>query len=293
MEFNKKIACIILNYNDSSTTISMVNRIKEYAVFDYIVVVDNSSTDNSFYRITNNFKKYNKIKIIRTRKNKGYGDGNNFGIKYAYKKLNVEYAVVSNPDVNFSDEMVENLLKLLISKKVAMVSGVQRINGKVIADKAWKIPTAKAWTLVETKIFHKIMWNKYHYKESYFCSSYSYVDCVPGAMYLINIRDFLLVKGFDEDIFLFGEEVVLGWKLKRANKRILLANHKYYDHQHSVSINKAFNSKIKQLKILHKSKLFYYKKYLKLNKPKLMMANLVFKLVVLRKIIMMFIKRSK
>lgn len=290
---NQEIACVVLNYNDFPTTSSIINKIKEYSIFKYIIVVDNCSTDNSFFQLTNNFKNYDQVKVIRTKRNGGYGYGNNYGIKFAYNKLGVNYAVISNPDVNFSNEMVKKLFRLMINKQASVVSGVQKINDKEINDKAWKVPTAKQWTLVETKLFHKKMWQKYHYDKSSFDRPYSNVECIPGAMYLVNIKDFLAVKGFDEEVFLFGEEVILGWKLNKLNKSVLLVNDQYYNHKHSVSINKTFDSEIEQLKILHNSKMIYYKKYLKLNKLELTLAACIFQLVILRKKLRMIIKGKK
>ncbi|MCJ0551996.1 hypothetical protein MMJ62_13200, partial [Enterococcus cecorum] len=39
--------CMILNYNDSETVIKLVNEIKNFLIFDKIIVVDNCSNDNS------------------------------------------------------------------------------------------------------------------------------------------------------------------------------------------------------------------------------------------------------
>lgn len=42
-----KCACIVLNYNDSATTVKLLKRIYSFSVFSLILVVDNCST---FYR---------------------------------------------------------------------------------------------------------------------------------------------------------------------------------------------------------------------------------------------------
>jgi N-acetylglucosaminyl-diphospho-decaprenol L-rhamnosyltransferase len=41
------ITCIILNYNDAPTTVSLINSIRNYKTINYIIVVDNKSTDDS------------------------------------------------------------------------------------------------------------------------------------------------------------------------------------------------------------------------------------------------------
>lgn len=38
---------VILNYNDFSTCQRLLEKIKDYAIFDKIVIVDNCSTDDS------------------------------------------------------------------------------------------------------------------------------------------------------------------------------------------------------------------------------------------------------
>lgn len=45
---NDKIACIVLNYKDSKTTGDYVRFAKNLAFYDYIIVVDNCSPDDSY-----------------------------------------------------------------------------------------------------------------------------------------------------------------------------------------------------------------------------------------------------
>ena len=82
---HNKCACIILNYNDAETTRKLVQKIREYTAFQYIVVVDNRSNDNSFTVLKE--LESEKVKVIETDRNGGYGYGNNEGIKYAYYEL--------------------------------------------------------------------------------------------------------------------------------------------------------------------------------------------------------------
>ena len=66
----KKLAMVIINYNDYDTTKKLIDNIKNYKVLDKIIIVDNASTDNSY----NKLKKLTneKIVLIRTDDNKGY-----------------------------------------------------------------------------------------------------------------------------------------------------------------------------------------------------------------------------
>ena len=284
MVINKKtnVVCEILNYNDAKTVFHLVEKIRNYSVFSSILIVDNASPDGSFLKMKKRYQNDNKIIVQQTSKNGGYGYGNNYGISYAYKKMHADYVVLSNPDVMFSNEMVQKLLDEMISKNAAIVAGTQRINGKPIRTPAWKIPTAMQWTLIETKLW-KYAAKKYYYDPSLFNQKDLQVECVHGAMFLLDPQKFLNVGGYDEKIFLFGEETLLGYKLKSKGYKSFLLNKVYYDHEGSVSIKKSFNSTIKQDEITHQSKMVYIRDYLGLSPIKLKIIETIFNYIIDKK----------
>lgn len=261
----RKVGCVVLNFNDYKTTMKMVESIMNFKSIDNILIVDNMSTDNSFNILKNKFQKSDKTKVVKTKKNGGYGYGNNYGINYLYDSLKCDYIIVSNPDVSFDEETISRMLKFMIENDAAMVSATQKINGYVIENPAWKIPTALSWALIETTRFYKWASNKYYYPKSYFNTEYSVVDCVRGAMFIVNAQDFIDVGGYDERMFLFGEETLIGYKFKKRNYKVFLLNKEFYNHKHSTTINKTIPSVIKQEKIAHRSKLIFIKYYLKSN----------------------------
>lgn len=94
-----KINCVVLNYNDADTVMSLLNRIRGFRCFENIVVVDNASTDNSWQRLKE--LQDDKIAVIQSEKNGGYGYGNNLGVRYAIQKNEATHVVIVNPDVKF------------------------------------------------------------------------------------------------------------------------------------------------------------------------------------------------
>lgn len=86
------LGCVILNFNDSETTKKLVNNIKGYKVIDYIIIVDNKSTDTSFLELKRFENEDSKIKVIESPKNGGYGYGNNVGICYC-KQIGCSYVL--------------------------------------------------------------------------------------------------------------------------------------------------------------------------------------------------------
>ena len=66
---NNNVVCLVLNYNDPSTTQEMVEAIKLYKTFNYILIIDNHSTDNSFEYLTKAFETDKHVIVKRTQKN--------------------------------------------------------------------------------------------------------------------------------------------------------------------------------------------------------------------------------
>lgn len=133
--------CVILNYNDSKTTISLLSNIQYFQELDYIVIVDNKSTDDSYEQL----KQYSneKVHLILTERNGGYGYGNNFGIWYSYNHLGATEVLIANPDVIFSAECVKALKSALLEKKDCAIVAPVMTNGMGKRDilAAWKKPT--------------------------------------------------------------------------------------------------------------------------------------------------------
>ena len=135
-----KTSCVVLNYNDYETTMTLLENIRNYQVFDNIVIVDNCSTDDSFELLRRNQNE--KIRVIQTEKNGGYGYGNNIGIRYSYEQLNSSYILIINPDVEFDEECILELLRVLINNKdVAVCSAIpKQPNGEFQPLVAWRVP---------------------------------------------------------------------------------------------------------------------------------------------------------
>ena len=100
---NPLVSIIILNYNAGDLLLNCVDSVfkSTYPNFE-VIIVDNLSTDNSHIRCK---EKFEKIQLIENKKNLGYCEGNNVGIKSA----NGEFILILNPDTIVDPDWLNEL----------------------------------------------------------------------------------------------------------------------------------------------------------------------------------------
>lgn len=183
-----KCVCVILNYNDWEHTADIVKRVENYATFLKLVVVDNCSTDDSMKHL---MKLQNeKVTVIQSTKNKGYGFGNNYGMRYAFQKIDANAVLICNPDVFFDEKLVIRLIGVLETyQNCGVVSAVQYDrNENEINQSAWKIPPTWVELFSVGKIGYRLTQNNYHNAEFLHRNPITKVDCVAGSLLLISRR---------------------------------------------------------------------------------------------------------
>lgn len=262
------ISCIILNYNDPETTISLVNSIINYKILDSIVIVDNCSTDDSVSRLQ--AVAGGKVHLISTERNGGYGYGNNQGIRYAHGMLHASHVLIANPDVKVTEgciqAMKDSFLKI---SRLGVAAAVTRDGTGEVALSSWRINGLMGdlldTGLITRRIFARWLNDRPELKADFEKERYVYVDAVLGSLFMADINALMECGLYDEDVFLYYEEKILGFQLKKKGYGTVLLLNQSYVHLHSVSIDKNVKSILKKQAILHKSKLHYYKNYLGIN----------------------------
>lgn len=288
------VGLVVLNYNDFKTTIELLNRVKKYSSISKIVVVDNFSTDGSYEIIQTEFYDCSKIDVIRTKKNGGYGYGNNEGINYLVSTYHIRYVLICNPDVIFEERTVISLLKSLMEyKNVAVVSPLMYNGARELQAKSvWKIPSATQYMLFST-ILLKNFCDDFYYSKDVFNNSMPWeAECVAGSMLMVDIEKFENVRIYDENIFLYCEETVLGMKVKSAGWKSMLIPSCSFFHLHSISVNKSIPKEIERDRLMWRSRLYVLKRYMKCNIIKMIAAKLIMNTTILEKKIRLILKRN-
>lgn len=257
----KDLSFVIINYNDSDTTIRLLNNIKNYKILKEIVIVDNKSTDDSVKKL----EKFtdDKITLLVNYENKGYSSGMNLGAKYLlekYKNINI---IFSNADIIIKNEQDLEKLNSRINDDIVLVGPTVNEHGSI--NRGWKLSTPFKESLYNIPYFHNKFKKRFlYYSDEYYSNEISYVDVVSGCFFLIN-GDFLKkINYFDDNIFLYYEENILASKIKKENKKVVIDNEVEIIHDHSVTIDKSIK-RIKKYKELKKSQRYYVINYLKAN----------------------------
>jgi len=287
-----KVSIVILNYNDSETTIKLVDSIILYRCIDHIIIVDNCSSDQSFLHLYEKYSSFPNIVLLQSDRNGGYGYGNNIGIRYSINILCCDYIIIANPDVRFDENTVIEMISAyynLRQHKIGAVAPLMKDKyGNISKASAWRLPSFKDDIVLSLMVLHKLVGSYMYYGDSVKDNMYNFVDVLPGSFFMISAKAIQDVGLFDENVFLYCEERILAYKLKRKRYKNILLGQESYIHEHSISINKNINSEISKYKLLQKSKKVYHRNYLYVSRVK----SFIFNVFVLLGVIEQYFWRS-
>lgn len=203
-----QLSVVILNYNVryflelclKSVEAALINIESE------IIVVDNLSTDDSCVMVKRQFP---KVKLITNNENFGFSKGNNIGVSQAKG----EYVCILNPDTVVAEDTFQ---KLLNSAKTNENLGI--MSCRLIDGRGQFLPESKRHIPLPKVAMKKIL----GMSKSYYVSELADADTgsVPvfvGAFMLMKRSVYNEVNGFDEDYFMYGEDIDLSYKVLKAN----------------------------------------------------------------------------
>ena len=267
-------AIVVLNYNDWRTTKEYIEMIRDYQSIDYIIIVDNASTDESYKMLTH--LSDNKTILLRSNINGGYSSGNNIGAKYAIDNLGVDNIIISNPDIMCKDEDIKKVLLLLNSKEeIVVATGLVHNrdlsgNFKIFSAFGWRVPNfgdmISNCFLSIYKIRRSILKNSNYYPMEYSKSDKIIkVEAVSGCFFSIKAVFLKDIGFFDESTFLYYEETILGYQIKSRGKYVMIDTTVPIYHCENLNKNRTFRQRYITDKRLLKSAIVYLRKYLQIR----------------------------
>ena len=150
-----------------------------------IIIIENSINDKLKFELE---RKYANVECIIPKENLGYGGGNNLGLS----KVKTNYALILNPDVILENNSIENFF--ISANKVS--------NFGIIA------PVSEQ--------------EKYDNFKYYQDTSIKEVDNVKGFAMFFNMKNVQKSNFFDDNFFLYLEEIDLCKRLRLMNVKIFI-----------------------------------------------------------------------
>ncbi len=246
------LSIIIVNYNVQYFLEQCLTSVYLAAnnIESEIIVVDNNSTDGSCKMIQEIFP---NVKLITNENNVGFSKANNQGVNKAKGK----YVLILNPDTVVAEDTFETFLKFAEKQEKFGAIGARFIDGtgSFLPECKRNIPTFKI-------AIQKILGNSNKYYANHINErEVSNVDILTGAFMLIKREIYQEVNGFDEDYFMYGEDIDLSYKLLQNGYQ------NYYFGKSSIIHYKGESTikNISYLKNFYGAMHIFYKKHFKIN----------------------------
>ena len=236
METQKeKIAVVVLNWNGRKWLEIMLPFLIRYSKQAKIFIADNASTDDSILFVEKN---YPKIKIISNKSNNGYAKGYNDVLK----KIDSEYYVLINSDIEVSKNWIDPIINLMDNdnKIAACQPKILNYNNRnyfEYAGASGGYIDMLGYPLCRGRIFDTLEKDEGQYnnvKEIFWAS---------GACLFVRSSYFNDIGGLDEDFFAHQEEIDLCWRFKNKDYKIMVQPESLVYHVGGGTLNTSSNFK--------------------------------------------------
>ena len=176
------LTVIITSFHSRDKIFSCIESIEKSIT---IIIIENSNDEKLKEEI---HSKYQNVECILSKENLGYGAGNNLGLS----KVETSYALIVNPDVTLNNDAVN---KFFLS-----------INN--LGDFGIIAP-----------ISQNEKYNNFDINED---KEIKEVDNVKGFAMFLNMKNLKQINFFDDNFFLYFEEIDLCRRLKKNNSKIFI-----------------------------------------------------------------------
>lgn len=206
----KKLDVIIVNWNTGrlleDCLHSIILNLEFKGVVCEIIVVDNNSTDES---IKADILHHSKIKVLKRSKNYGFASSCNYGSKFSHS----DYILFLNPDTVLQQNTLQTMMDFVQKEedKTVKIWGCSLLdsNGKIQRNCSRK-PKPLHFLNLSTGLnkINPFLFKSYTMKDWDHKKTRS-VHQVMGSFFLIEREHFQSLNGFDEQFFMYYEELDL------------------------------------------------------------------------------------
>jgi hypothetical protein len=259
---NKDLSVIIVSYNTSSLISlcieKLISSFTNSKLSFEIIVVDNGSIDDSVKKLKRIREKLANLIVIENKKNLGYAKANNQAIKQAKGK----YILFLNSDILIDKINWQTLLNFFETKKEvgALTIRINLKNGAIDPASHRGFPTlwrsfcyfSSLERVLSFNSFFKKIFGGYHLLHLDLNKIHE-VEVISGAFFLTRKDLIKKIGGFDEDFFMYGEDIDLCLRIKQLNYKII-----YYPDFEVLHLKYQSGLKSKDKKVNLKTRYYFY-----------------------------------
>jgi GT2 family glycosyltransferase len=211
-----------------------------------VIVVNNNPGDDAFVEIENRFTKF---MFIQNAVNGGYSNGCNLGAANAAGN----YLLILNPDTVAREEEIRKLLQAAKSDPSSFIISCRQVreNGKES-----KAMGSFPWQKKETSGREPGSNGRKNREKNII-----FPDWVSGSIMMIQKEIFDSLKGFDEDFWMYYEDVDLCRRARNAGGKIAFCNDITVEHNHGGSTRADLRTTSVSKCEVQISKHLYFKKH--------------------------------
>jgi len=216
------LSIIIINYKTKDLTIQTLDSVfkaKEPKGRIEVILIDNGSKDDTPAAVR---KKFKQVKIIESQTNLGFAAGNNLGLRKAKGK----YVLLLNSDTIIEKDTLVKMVDFMDKNQDVGLSTcrVNLFHGGIDPASHRGFPTPWAsftYFLKLEKLFPKSkLFAHYHQGWKNLKNTHE-IDSPVGAFFMLNKKALNQVGLLDEAYFMYGEDIDLAYRIKKAGWKII------------------------------------------------------------------------
>lgn len=215
------LSVIIVSYNVRYLLESCIEAVNEAIskIQGEIIVVENASTDDSADMIKT---KFNYVRLIENKTNSGFSKANNTGVRLAQGK----HILILNPDTKVNKNAIEKSLKYLTDHNDTGIVGVRMVDGTGRYLKESKRGFPDLWSSVFkitgiSLLFPRNKFINHYYMGNLEDNELHEVEVLTGAYMMMKKSVFESVGGFDEEYFMYGEDIDFSTRVRLTGKKLI------------------------------------------------------------------------
>lgn len=223
----KDLSIVIVSFRGWSRLLKCLESLEAFTgniIKTEVIVVDNNSEDTTILNIE---KRFPKFRFVYNSVNGGYANGCNLGAKYAAG----EFILFLNPDTVANETEVEKLLIIAKQNPEFGIVSCRQVNEKGKECVVYgAFPSLFNLTGIQRAIFRPRA-----PRTETSAPDISYPDWVSGSVIMIRNETFKNAYGFDEDFWMYFEDVDFCRRIRDTGREIAYCKNISVEHNHGGS----------------------------------------------------------